>query len=109
MQISNFLNAYLVLLPIAIVAMLLWGYSRSKELAVLVWLGFFVVNGLLVPNLTNQVLKAIEAGSFMWLGETSGERIQNFLLIERAILGTAQAALLIWFVLLLVRLKGRAN
>jgi hypothetical protein len=106
MQISTFLSAYLVLLPLATVATLLWGYFYSKELFILVWLGFFIASALLVPSLTSPILKAIEDGSFLWLGATSGERIQNFLLIERAILGTAQTALNIWFILLLVRLRS---
>jgi hypothetical protein len=102
-SIPSFVSVYLMLSASITIAVLVWVYLQTGELAALAYLLYVVFDWAILPMLTKQeVIDAIaNHQAALWLGATANERISNFMFIVRAIRG-AEAVFFVWLLLSLV-------
>jgi hypothetical protein len=70
---------------IAKLIVLIWVFYQSKKFAAIAYLGFLVIDLLVLRWLLGFLFNSIQNGQSMWLGELVGERMANFLFLQRFI------------------------
>jgi hypothetical protein len=91
---------------IAKLIVLIWVFYQSKKIAAIAYLGFLVIDLFVYKWVTELLFKSIQSGeAMMWLGELTGERMSNFLYLQRFIPSIIEPILFVWLLVSLIRRK----
>jgi hypothetical protein len=94
LEFESFILIYLLLLPIARIAFVGWLYLKTRNLIVLIYLAYLVLNLVLRDVIERRVAIFVEKSevskSPKWLGKEPEERGNNALSLVKAIEGTVQ-------------------
>jgi hypothetical protein len=95
--LSSVLEVYLFLLTLVKASFLLWIYQNTRQIAVIVYLLYSVIYPIFLQWKLTPILNNIQNNNLtFWLGETSGERSHNFLMLTRTIDGTIYTLIFVW-------------
>ena len=90
-----------ILLSLAKLVTLIWLFYRTRRTAAIAYLAYLIISWAAYDSLVRRTVTNIqENGAMLWLGQTSGEQVSNFLFLARYISTSVEALLFIW---LLVR------
>jgi hypothetical protein len=93
-----------IVLGLAKIATLIWVFYQTRRLAAIAYLTYLLIHQLFYTDLTQRAVNSIQSnGAMLWLGATSGERVSNFLFLERFISTGVETLLFIWLLLSLTR------
>lgn len=93
-----------IFLGFAKIATLIWVFSHTRKLAVIMYLTYLFINLPSYTGLIERIVDSIQNNEIMlWLGATSSQRVSNFLFLTRFVSTGVETLLFIWLILSLTR------